>query len=154
MRNEAFLTYRPLRETILGIVPFGRRYLASPWSSIVSQRGRCETKRSNVSSPSGDDTWHLPFPASSLREDDAKRSVLTYRLLRETILGIVPFGRRYLASPWSSIVSQRGRCETKRSNVSSTSGDDTWHCPFRETILGIPLVQHRLSERTMRNEAF
>src|SRR5258706_8798803 len=69
------------------IVPFGRRYLAL--------------------SLSGDDTWHPLGPASSLREDDAKRSVLTYRPLRETILGIVPFGRRYLAL--------------------SLSGDDTWH---------------------------
>src|SRR5258706_15503501 len=92
--------------------------------SVAFQRSVPFGRRSLALSLSGDDTWHPLGPASSLREDDAKRSVLTYRPLRETILGIVP--------SWSSIVSQRGRCETKRSNVSSPSGDDTWHCPFRQ----------------------
>src|SRR5258706_389847 len=115
MRNVAFSR----------IVPFGRRYLAL--------------------SLSGDDTWHDLGPASSFREDDANRSVLTYRPLRETILGIVPFGRRYLASPWSSIVSQRGRCETKRSNVSSPSGDDTWHSLHPASCLRKAYAERRRS---------
>src|SRR5258706_12228123 len=94
--------------------------------SVAFQRSVPFGRRSLALSLSGDDTWHPLGPASSLREDDAKRSVLTYRPLRETILGISFFQHRFLGSPMRNKAFQPIAPFGRGFLAWSLLGDENW----------------------------